>query len=64
MISFLSTDFDGQAPISSTDKPLTTKTPDGEPFPPPRRLRTDDPLSLLHHFYRFLVFLISNMNAS
>jgi 12-oxophytodienoic acid reductase len=50
LISFLSTDFDGQAPISSTDKPLTTKTPDGEPFPPPRRLRTDEIPQIVNDF--------------
>ncbi|XP_062152359.1 12-oxophytodienoate reductase 1-like [Alnus glutinosa] len=43
-------DFDGQAPISSTDKPLTTKRLDGEPFTPPRRLRTDEIPQIVNDF--------------
>ncbi|XP_062152615.1 12-oxophytodienoate reductase 1-like isoform X1 [Alnus glutinosa] len=43
-------DFDGQAPISSTDKPLTTKRLDGEPFTPPRQLRTDEIPQIVNDF--------------
>ncbi|GAU18872.1 hypothetical protein TSUD_228620 [Trifolium subterraneum] len=39
----------GQAPISSTDKPLTPSN-DAEQFTPPRRLRTDEIPSIVNDF--------------
>jgi len=54
MISLLSTDFDGQAPISSTDKPLTPQIRangiDVAQFTPPRRLRTDEIPQIVNDF--------------
>jgi 12-oxophytodienoic acid reductase len=48
----LSTDFqpNGQAPISSTDKPLTVKASDGAHFTPPRRLRIDEIPQIVNDF--------------
>jgi 12-oxophytodienoic acid reductase len=48
----LSTDFqpNGQAPISSTDKPLTVEGIDGAHFTPPRRLRTDEIPQIVNDF--------------
>jgi hypothetical protein len=40
----------GQAPISSTDKPLTVEGIDGAHFTPPRRLRTDEIPQIVNDF--------------
>ncbi|CAA7029496.1 unnamed protein product [Microthlaspi erraticum] len=40
----------GEAPISSTDKPLTSKNIYGGEFTPPRRLRTDEISAIVNDF--------------
>jgi 2,4-dienoyl-CoA reductase-like NADH-dependent reductase (Old Yellow Enzyme family) len=49
LLAFAGFQPDGQAPVSSTDKPISSQV-EGMEFTPPRRLRTDEIPQLVNDF--------------
>jgi 2,4-dienoyl-CoA reductase-like NADH-dependent reductase (Old Yellow Enzyme family) len=49
LLAFAGFQPDGQAPVSSTDKPISSQV-EGMEFTPPRRLRTDEIPQIVNDF--------------